>query len=267
VRIDRGTFGPYPYAAVGAGAPVVVLAGLSPNTGVDGNTTVRGSLSPLRRVAATRRLVVLNRRPGLPRGLTMAEFAAEHADALRAAFGGTPVDLVGLSTGGSIAAQLAADHPDVVRRLVLLSAACRLGPLGRRLQADCAAAVRRADTRSAAAIAGAGLMPFRPLKPLARLAARLGSRRMRDEQAWNDLATTIEAEDGFDLARCATPIAAPTLIGAGAKDRFYGRELFEETARLIPRSQLVLIPGRGHITALGTARLTHSVAGFLAHTG
>lgn len=47
--------------------------------------------------------------------MTMAELAAEHAVALRDAFA-APVDLVGTSTGGSIAAQLSADHGELVGR-------------------------------------------------------------------------------------------------------------------------------------------------------
>jgi hypothetical protein len=38
-----------------------------------------------------------------------------------------------------------------------------------------------------------------------------------------DMATTIEAEDAFDLATCGSPIRAPTLILAGSADRFYSR--------------------------------------------
>ena len=62
------------------------------------------------------------------------------------------------------------------------------------------------------------------------------------------MATTIEAEDGFDLAACRGPIRAPTLILAGSEDRWYSPELFAETARLIPGSRLRVFEGRGHVT-------------------
>ena len=262
--IDRGLLGAYPYASVGDGPPVVVLAGLSPTTGVDGDSTVKGVLFPFRVLQSTRRLVVLNRRRGLPRGMTMAELAAEHADAIRHAFT-EPVDLAGMSTGGSIAAQLAADHPDVVGRLVLACAAVRLGPFGRRMQADVAAAIRRGDNRRAAAIGVAGLVPWRPVKPVAAMiGSRFGQRLVKDQQDWDDLATTSEAEDGFDLARCASPISAPTLVVAGAKDRFYSRQLFEETARLIPGCELTIIEGRGHISVARDRRFAHTVSRFLS---
>ena len=56
------------------------------------------------------------------------------------------------------------------------------------------------------------------------------------------MATTIEAEDAFDLAKCERPITAPTLIVVGREDRAYSPELFEETARLIAGSDLQMSP-------------------------
>ena len=62
-----------------------------------------------------------------------------------------------------------------------------------------------------------------------------------------DMATTIEAEDAFDLAECPA-IRAPTVILAGGDDRFYSPDLFAETARLIPGSRLRVFEGCGHVT-------------------
>jgi pimeloyl-ACP methyl ester carboxylesterase len=263
VTPERGNLGRYPYAALGSGAPVVVLAGLMPFTGVDGDSTVRGAVGPLAALAGRRRLVVLNRRPGLPRGMTMAELAAEHAEAIRSGLA-APVDVVGTSTGGSIAQQLAADHPGVVRRLVLVSTACRLGPEGRRLQRRVAARVRAGATGQALALLAASLVPPRRGRLAAGVAGRLlGPRLVRDRQGLDDMATTLVAEDEFDLARCAEPIRARTLILAGADDRFYAPALFEETARLIPDSRLCLLPGRGHITVMRDRRFAAELAGFL----
>jgi pimeloyl-ACP methyl ester carboxylesterase len=210
VQIDRGTVGVVPYAAMGAGRPVVVLAGLSPRVGVAGDGFVRGVLAPVRGLAERRRLIVFNRRPGLALGLSMGELAAEYAEAIVRL--GAPVDVVGVSTGGSIAQQLAADHGAVVGRLVLLSTACRLGGVGRQLQSTVAAELRAGRTRRAVSVAAGGIAP-KSLRPVARGVGWLAAPRVVTSQsAAADLAVTLEAEDGLDLAKCESRVQAPTLI-------------------------------------------------------
>lgn len=253
--------GSLPWAAVGSGSPVVVLAGLSPSTGVQGDGFVRSVLAPVRQLENRRRLLALNRRPGLPGDLTMARLAQEHAEALRAEFD-QPADVVGVSTGGSIAQQLAAEHPDTVRRLVLISSACRLGPTGRDGQAAMAAELRAGRDRQAAAVAAAALVPW--AGPVARGAGWLAGRRLLATPAARaDLLATLEAEDEFDLARCAGQITATTLIVAGGRDRFYSPALFAETAALIPRSRLSVFARRGHISVARDRRALAQIAGFL----
>ncbi len=208
-----------PYAALGEGPPIAVLAGLSPTTGVGGKWGVWTMLGPVASLAGSHRLFVFNRRPHLPRGFTMGAIAAEHADALREGFG-APVDLLGASTGGSIAQQLAADHPEIVRRLVLISTACRLGEWGRTLQRRVAARVRAGAHRQALAVLAADLVPSRPVGIAAGAGAwLLGPSVIRGPDDLDDMATTIEAEDTFDLANCERPITAPTLIVVGREDQ------------------------------------------------
>ncbi len=253
-----------PTAAFGTGPAIAFLAGLSPTTGVDGDRMLRAMLGPVASLASSRRIVVFNRRPHLPRGMTIAELAGEHAVAIREGLG-SPVDVVGASTGGSIAQQLAADHPDVVGRLVLISTACRLGTTGRDLQRRVAARIRGGATRQALALMMADLVPTRPGQIAAAGAAWLfGPSVVKHDYDLDDMATTIEAEDGFDLAACATPITAPTLILAGGQDSVYGPELFAETARLIPGSELRLFEGRGHVTVMADRGFAPALSRFLA---
>jgi len=215
---------------------MLFVAGLSSEAGVEAAGTERVNASLLKPFAKRRRVMFVNRRKGLPRGISMVEMAEEHADAIRS-LGGGPVDVAGISTGGSIAQQLAADHPDVVDRLVLLSTACRLGPERRALQRRVAARIRRGAHRQALAVMMAGLVPPRRGQLAAAVAAWLaGPRLLAGGDDLADMATTIEAEDTFDLATCRNPIRAPTLLLAGSADRFDRPELFVETARLIPEA-------------------------------
>jgi pimeloyl-ACP methyl ester carboxylesterase len=263
LTFDRSRVGPLPCASVGTGPPVLVIAGLSPVTGVDGETLLKGTVAPFTRLAADHRIIVVNRRPNLPRGITFAQLAAEHADAIRDGLGGR-ADVIGVSTGGSIAQQLAADHPEVVDRLVLASTGCRLEGATKEMQRRIAARIRGGAPRRAMAVMAADLVPPWRGRMVAALAALLaGPRALETDHDLDDLATTIEAEDTFDLARCP-PIRARTLIVAGADDRFYTRALLDETARLIPGSELLLLDGRGHITALGDRRFGAALAAFLA---
>jgi pimeloyl-ACP methyl ester carboxylesterase len=255
--------GPLPFAAVGAGRPLVLLAGLSPTTGVQGDGMLRVTLAPVAELARSRRVVVFNRRPRFRRGMTMAELAAEHAEAIQQGLGG-PVDVVGVSTGGSIAQQLAADHPGAVARLVLVSTACRLGAEGRRLQRRVAARIRAGAPRKAFSVMAAGIVPPGPGQVAAAAAAwLLGPWVIRNAGDLDDMANTIEAEDVFDLATCPV-IDARTLILAGADDRFYAPGLFEETARLIPGSELHLVPGRGHVTVMSDRDARSALTSFLS---
>src|ERR671912_2674069 len=116
--LQRGEIGRLPCLEARSGPPMLFIGGLTPQAGVDAPGTAWMNGSFLAPFAPRRRVHFVNRRPGLPRGMTMAEMAAEHAEAIRA-LGGGPVDVAAISTGGSIAQQPAADRPEVVARLLL----------------------------------------------------------------------------------------------------------------------------------------------------
>jgi len=260
MKLERMTLGPLTVLVAGEGPPLLYLGGLLPVAGVDSSVARRTAEFSARPFVDIRNVVFANRRVGLPRGMPIAAIAGEHAEAIRA-LGRGPVDVIGASTGGSIAQQLAADHPETVRRLVLLATGCRLSAKTRRIQAHVAQHVRAGDDKRALASAVGGFLPAgEGLEPLiapfmSRFARRLGD--------LSDLATTIEAEDGFDLARCEGTITAPTLIVAGARDRFYPRPLLEKTRRLIPGSVLRVIPRRGHLTVMSDSRVVAMVRAHL----
>ena len=111
----------------------------------------------------------------------------------------------------------------------------------------------------------AGAVPPRRGQIAAAAAAWLaGPRLLAGEDELADMATTIEAEDAFDLAACPNPIRASTLSLAGGADRFYSPELFAETAQLIPDSRLRAFEGRGHITVTMHPEWPNEIEAFLA---
>jgi pimeloyl-ACP methyl ester carboxylesterase len=253
--------GGMPFLAVGSGPPLVFLAGITPNhlppRGADRRFVVR-QLLPF---AGSRRVWWVNRRPGLSRDATMADIAADYATAMLMRFDG-PVDVMGLSTGGSVALQLAADHPAVVKRLVVVSAAYRLGDKGREAQLRVADNVLDGRPRAASA----ELMGMRGAEPRTRrmlggLGWLIGPSFFAHSTA--DLITTIRAEDAFDLGNRLADIVAPTLVVGGERDAFYSDRLFRDTAAGIPRSTLSLYDGRGHLGTSMDRRFVPDVLGFL----
>ncbi|MGH3024901.1 MAG: alpha/beta fold hydrolase [Gaiellaceae bacterium] len=248
MKLERMTLGPLAGLASGTGPPLFYLGGLLPVAGVDDSLARSSAEFSLRPFADIRRAIYTNRRRGLPEGANIADIAAEHAAAIDALDCGS-VDVVGTSTGGSIAQQLAADHPEAVRRLVLVSTGCRLSLKTQRMQARVAREVRAGNQRRAVASLMIGIL-FPGDRAFAPLLAPLVSPLAKRVGDLSDLATTIEVEEDFDLARCDHTIAAPTVIIAGARDRFYPPSLLEETQRLIPGSTLHVIPRRGHLTVM-----------------
>ena len=232
-----------PYLAVGAGPPLLKLMGLTPTHEVPSGVERRMELSAALPMGDAFRVHVVNRKKGLRPGESMSDIAGHLASAIETDFG-EPVFLTGSSTGGSVALQLAVDRPDLVRALVVVASAYRLGRRGRQVQHDFARAIRAGDARGGGAQMIATMLPTplqRPLMPLAHLMA--GSMIPEDP---SDLLVTLDAEDAFDVGDKLERIAAPTLVIGGGRDPFYPRELFEQTASGVQDGRAHIYPNWGH---------------------
>jgi pimeloyl-ACP methyl ester carboxylesterase len=189
------------------------------------------------------------RQPGLPAGYTLQNMSDDYATMIREEFGG-PVDVIGVSTGGSIVQHFAADHPDLVRRLVIHSSAYTLSDAAKRLQMNVGHLAQQCQwVKAATVMLGAVFSPKGVMKYLSKPIAWLGSFLL----GWlgapkdpSDLVVTIEAEDKHDFKDRLAQITAPTLVVAGDRDPFYTETLFRETADGIPNARLILYTGMGH---------------------
>ena len=188
------------------------------------------------------------RKPGMPHGYTLEDMADDYAVMIREEFGG-PVDVLGISTGGSIALHFAADHPDLVRRLVIHSSAHTLNDTAKQLQLDVARLAQRGQWMKAWAVLVGAIYPQAGLgkwlaQPLVWLSAGLLSLNAPKEPT--DLIVTVEAEDKLAFKDRLAEIAAPTLVAGGENDPFYTPTLFRETADGIPDAKLCLYENMGH---------------------
>jgi pimeloyl-ACP methyl ester carboxylesterase len=191
---------------------------------------------------------VVLRKPGLPAGTTLKDMADDYTEMIREEFGG-PLDVIGVSTGGSIVQHFAADHPDLVRHLVIHSSAYTLSDESKRVQLQVAHQAQQGQwTKAYEALIGPGFshsgMNKYLSKPIIYLISRLMA--LAPPKDANDLAVTVAAEDKFNFKDQLARIKVPTLVIAGTKDPFYNVDLFRETAAGIPNARLILYEGMGH---------------------
>lgn len=180
------------------------------------------------------RVYALGRPDTLGGATTMPEIADIYARTLRRRLG-APVPVLATSTGASIALQLAADHPELVSALVIVSGAGRLGDEGRLLQRRYADQVEAGDRRADAELALATL-DFFGAGPMLRAVTPF----LTPPEDVPTLVPLVRAEDAFDVVERAHRITAPTLFHCGDHDAFYPPEVVRATAGSIPDARVVI---------------------------
>jgi len=155
------------------------------------------------------------------------------------ALGLKQVDLGGWSMGGGIAQHVAAEHPERVRRLMLFDAAgipeMPKWDLGL-FTPDSPAQLDQLD---------ALLMPVKPNVP--RFIAR-DIVRISKQNAWvihRAIESMMTGQDATD--KLLPGLKMPVLLVWGGEDRITPLSQGETMHRLVPQSQLDVIPGCGHL--------------------
>ena len=179
-------------------------------------------------------------------GSSFEEIVRDMAHAIR-----TPPDVVlGISFGGIVAMRFAAQHPELVRRLVLLASAHRFSPGGRRMMERQFEALERGDLE---AVVRENALLFR--RPWYNWLVRLKLWKDRDRLAtdFRDPAAILRdyrqlfGPDFENNAEYGRRIVSPTLIIGGTADHYFDRGTFKETGDLISAAQLQLFEGETHM--------------------
>ena len=249
IDVREGTFsGGLPYLVLGSGDPLIYLCGSTldhrnPRPGLQRTLALR-TLTPLARAGFE--VYFTNRWPGMAADTTFADVAERHAEAIRFHFG-APVDVVGASTGGSLALQLIADRPDVVRKAVVASAAYALGPVAKEAQLKLLHAIEETGQYPAEGVLDLmpGKLRSRWLRALVTPIALLAAKRITIENPADTIAM-LRAEDAFDVRDRLPDIQTETLVVCGAQDPFWPLNMFAETACRLPRGKLIMYRNRGH---------------------
>ncbi len=247
-RVTTGRIADHPHVRVAARdrdparPPLVVLPGLNdPMLRVTGTPWYAGLMALLGRRYADRRPVSLVSRP-LDGPGTVREMAANY-EAVFESVG--PADAMGLSMGGFLLADLAANRSDLVERAAFALAAGALSDRGR----------ERVERWRALAAEERWLALFRDAYDVVatgwvRRALRVGG-RLYDAVAagpespvdFRREAAACLAYDGWDRL---ADVDAPGLVVGGTTDPFFSTAAFRRTADALPAGRLALLQGAGH---------------------
>ncbi len=236
--------GGLPFNAIGDGRPVIVLQGLTfENRALSGMET-RFGLGPFRRLAGHRRVYVVNRRPGMARDTALSEMADDYAAMVEADFE-PPLDVIGLSSGGSVALHLAAEHPRLVRRLVLQDCGPRLTEAGLEFARRVVPLAEAGEWRAVSRIFIELVQPDNALgRAVAWLFAPLMARSAPVDPT--DMLALLEAQERSDFGPRLGEIESPTLVLSGESDPFCGREMAAAMASALPNGRAIVYPGLRH---------------------
>ena len=255
------------YARWGSGPKTLLLI-----PGGPGNTVPSGMrLSML--LGATRSLVedgytvwAVARKQDMPKGHTMADMAEDYAGLIADEFGGKVDLVVGVSYGGVIDFYLAARHPDRFGHIAIVGAAYDANEQGKTLDYDFAKLLSEGRNGEAGALMLRFMAPSLRVPGVARVLGAVLVRLMYGETHpyfASDMMVEAEAEMAFDAREVLPDIPVPVLLVCGDADMYIPKEVYEETARLIPDCTLRMYEGIGHVGAVRDKRFPQDVLDFV----
>ena len=206
-------------------------------------------------------IFLVGHKPNLPHGCALADMAEDYAGLIVEEFGGKVDLVVGDSGGGMIGFCLAAQHPDLFANIAIVVAGYTLDEAYKAADLESArlnSAGRRTD---AAAVMVSTVFPG--LRPpfVARLLASVMGRVMLPAGS-NDLVVGAEALSAFDGREILPTISVPVLLVCGDRDKFVPKEVYEQTADLIPDCTFRLYEGKDHLGALFDKRAPGEILEF-----
>lgn len=234
------------YEVSGDGRPILLIHGFASNAGVNWRDT--GWVKVLE--AAGHRVILMdNRGHGESAKLYDAEdygapVMAADAIALLDHLGVSRVDVMGYSMGARITAFMAIDYPSYVERAIFAG----LGINMVRGVGDPEPVALALEAASADDIANPGARMF----------------RLFAEQTKSDLkalAACMRSSRQKITPQQLGTIKVPVLVAVGTEDTIAGPA--DELSRLVPGSQVLDIPGRDHMKAVGDKTFKQGVIRFL----
>jgi pimeloyl-ACP methyl ester carboxylesterase len=206
------------------------------------------------------------RRRDMPKGHTIADMADDYAGLVANEFGGKVDLVVGVSYGGMIGFDLAARHPERFGHIAIAVAGYEMSEQGKTLDHDFARLLSEGRNGEAGALMVRSMAPGLRVPGAARVLGAVMGRIMAGEahpSFASDVMVEAEAEVVCDARDVLPAIPVPVLLVCGDEDLYFPKEVYEETARLIPDCTLRMYDGAGHVGAIRDKRFAQDVLDFV----
>ena len=233
------------YAKFGKGSKrLVMIPGLNI---VDMSGTANNLAYFYRKFTKDFTVYVFDRRKGRDPGCTLRSMAEDAADAMKTLNIGNAY-VIGVSQGGMIAQYLAAEHPELVKRLVLGVTAAKTNPLMIGAVDDWLAMAESGDLQGILTNSYDKMYTEKQMKLYKRLIPlMMRFTRFMEIERFADHARAIYSLDSYDIL---DRIKCPTLVLGAEQDKITTAEGSREIADKLG-CKLHIFPDEGHAAYLG----------------
>ena len=231
------------YVSFGNGSrKLVVLPGLS-----DGLATVKGKSwilsSPYRKYFQDYTVYMFSRKNEMPDGYTIENMADDQAFAMKE-LGISQASLLGVSQGGMIAQYLAANHPEMITKLILAVTSPNANDTVKTVLSTWIDLAQQDDHTALMVDTAEKLYSEKFLQKNRRLFPLIA--RFTKPENYDRFLKNANAIMTFDARNVLSRISCPTLIIAGSDDHTVGNSAASDLNTMIRDSELYVYDGLGH---------------------
>ena len=236
-----------PYARVGDKPEIIVnIQALSFKNEPPSSFELKSFIKSAKAFTDEYTVYLIGRKQNLPEDYSFEDMAYDYAEMIRREFK-EPVIIMGESTGGQIAQYLAANHPNTVKKLIIISAAYRVSEKGAEIENQVAEYFKQEKYGKAFTTLLDLIWASKITRTIAKMLTRLFVRKIIGKIEYpNDLLTEIRGDIEMNFKERLKDIKAPTLVLSGESDIIYLAELVRATADGIPNASLIVYKGYGH---------------------
>ena len=233
------------YCRFGHGKEIlVILPGLSVQRVLGSAETIARAYRPMTEDFT---VYVLERRNELPSSYSILEMAQDSAEVIKVLNHGAPVCIFGASQGGMLAMEIAIEHPELVRRMVIGSSSARVSAATYGFWEEMIRMAKDGDAERLLLAFGKALYP-QPVFEMSR-ELLLNTAKAVTKEDLSRFVILTEGIQGFDILDDLKRVECPALVIGSRDDRALGGDASVRIAEQWqdrPDCELYLYDGYGH---------------------